>query len=438
MKKYCLLVALLMLGSAPLVQAQSYAFTNVTVFPMDSERMLSDQTVIVEDGQITAMGAAHLVQVPGGATRIDGRGKYLVPGLSEMHGHIPPPGADAAFIENVLFLYVANGITTVRGMLGFDNQLVLRDRAQKGELIAPHLYLAGPSFNGNTVNSVEEAEAKVRQQKQEGWDLLKIHPGLTRAEYDAMANTAHEVGITFGGHIPADVGLVHALEKRQITIDHIDGYIEYAEAYEGPIPADKLQEMVEMTKAAGTWIVPTMALWETILGLGELDMFMAYDELKYMPKQSVDGWQQQFHARRNNPQFNMAISETIAENRRVVLKALSDAGVGILMGTDAPQQFSVPGFSLHRELELMADVGMTPYEILKSGSANVGVYFKDWDTFGIIAPGQRADLILTNANPMTDIANLQQQAGVMVGGTWLPQAEINERLEAIEKMYAQN
>lgn len=435
MKKYVLLLVLLVLGSAPLVHAQSYAFTNVTVLPMDSERMLSDQTVIVEDGEITAMGTANRVQVPSGATRIDGRGKYLVPGLAEMHGHIPPPGADAAFIENVLFLYVANGITTVRGMLGFDNQLVLRDRSQKGELVAPNLYLAGPSFNGNSVNSVEQAEAKVRQQKQEGWDLLKIHPGLTTAEYDAMANTAHEVGITFGGHIPADVGLVHALEQRQITIDHLDGYIQYAEAFEGPIPAETMQEMVEMTKAAGTWVVPTMVLWETILGLGDIDVFMGYDELKYMPKQQVDGWQQQFHARRNNPQFNMAISETIAENRKTLLKALSDAGVGILMGTDAPQQFSVPGFSLHRELALMVDVGMTPFEILKSGSANVGDYFKDWDTFGTIAPGQRADLILVNANPMDDITNLQQQAGVMVNGTWLSQDAINERLATIEASY---
>lgn len=434
MKKTLLVLALLC-STASLTFAQSYAFTNVTVLPMDGEYMLSDQTVLVEDGRIVTVGAASSIQVPSGATRIDGRGKYLMPGLAEMHGHIPPPGADAAYIENVLFLYVANGITTVRGMLGFDNQLVLRDRAQKGEVIAPNLYLAGPSFNGNTVNSVEQAEAKVRQQKQEGWDLLKIHPGLTTGEYDAMANTAHELGITFGGHIPADVGLAHALDQRQITIDHLDGYIAYAEAYQGPIAEETLQEMIAMTKAAGTWVVPTMVLWETILGLGDIDVFMAYDELKYMPKQAVNGWEQQFHARRNNPQFNMAVSETIAENRRHLLKALSDAGVGILMGTDAPQQFSVPGFSLHRELDLMVDIGMTPYEILKSGSANVGTYFADWDTFGHVAPGHRADLILLNANPMDAITNLQQQAGVMISGKWLSQAEIDERLAAIEAMY---
>ena len=189
--------------------------------------MLENQTVIVRDGRIAEIGSAGKIKVPDGATRIDGAGKYLMPGLAEMHGHIPPPDAPKAYTEAVLYLYAANGITTVRGMLGAPNQLELRDKANRGEIVSPTLYLAGPSFNGNSVNSPEQAVSMVRRQKQEGWDLLKVHPGITRDEYDAMAKTAKEVGIRFAGHVPAEVGLIHALEKGQETIDHVDGYIEY-------------------------------------------------------------------------------------------------------------------------------------------------------------------------------------------------------------------
>ena len=138
------------------------AFINVAVVPMDRERVLEGQTVIVRDGRIAEIGAKDRIKVPDGVERIDGTGKYLMPGLAEMHGHIPPPQAPKAYTESVLFLYVANGITTVRGMLGAPNQLELRDRANRGELNAPTLYLAGPSFNGNSVNSPEQAISMVR------------------------------------------------------------------------------------------------------------------------------------------------------------------------------------------------------------------------------------------------------------------------------------
>ncbi|MGH9937262.1 MAG: amidohydrolase family protein, partial [Blastocatellia bacterium] len=163
-------------------KAPSVAFVNVNVVPMDRERVIERQTVIVRDGRIAEIGPANKIKVPDGATRIDGTGKYLMPGLAEMHGHIPPPQAPKEYTEAVLFLYVANGVTTVRGMLGAPNQLELRDKANRGEIVSPTLYLAGPSFNGNSVNSPEQAVSMVRQQKQEGWDLLKVHPGLTRDE----------------------------------------------------------------------------------------------------------------------------------------------------------------------------------------------------------------------------------------------------------------
>ena len=414
------------------------AFVNVTILPMDgTDRLREGQTVVVEGERIVAVGPADAVEVPDGATVIDGAGKYLLPGLAEMHGHIPPPTAPRDFIENVLFLYVANGITTVRGMLGWPGQLALREEANRGALVAPTLYLAGPSFNGNSVGSPEQARQMVREQVAEGWNLLKIHPGLTREEYDAMAETANELGIRFGGHVPADVGLLHALEMGQETFDHVDGYVEYLmEVDAAQVDAAALGDVVRRSREAGAWVVPTMALWEVLYGTRALEELQAYDELKYFPPGQVEQWVSTHRQRLASPQRDAAAAQRVIDARMQVLGALSDGGVRILMGTDAPQQFSVPGFSLHRELQVMQDAGMTPYEIIETGTKQVGDYFANEDAFGTIAEGQRADLLLVDANPLEDLGALQQRSGVMVRGQWLSEAAIQQRLAAIAAEYA--
>jgi imidazolonepropionase-like amidohydrolase len=407
------------------------AFVDVTVIPMDAERALPNHTVVVQGDRIIAIGPSASVAVPGGARRIDGRGKYLTPGLAEMHGHVPQPGAPAQYTEDVLFLYVANGITTVRGMLGAEGQLELGRRVIRGELAGPTLYLAGPSFNGNSVTSPEGAAEMVRAQRAAGWNLLKVHPGLTRAEYDAMARTAAEEGIRFGGHVPEDVGLMHALRMGQETFDHVDGYVEFVGGMEGPMDPAKLDSAVRMTREAGAWVVPTMALWEVLYTTIDLDSLQAFPELRYAPPQQVTAWVNAYNQRRNAPQFDMATSRRIIEARQQVLAALHRGGAGILMGTDAPQQFSVPGFSLHREFPRMRAAGMSPFDILATGTRNVGHYFQRNDAFGTVAVGRRADLLLLDADPLADVANLQRIAGVMARGRWMPREEIQTRLQAI-------
>lgn len=416
-------------GQAPAGTA-TVAFTNVSVIPMDSERVLAGQTVVVRGDRIVAVGPAGSVRVPAGATRIDGTGQFLLPGLAEMHGHVPPPSAPAAAVENTLFLYLAGGITTVRGMLGAPGQLQLRERVRSGQALGPTLYLAGPSFNGNSVNSPADAERMVRQQKLEGWDLLKVHPGLSRDEYDAMARTARDVGIRFGGHVPADVGLLHAIEMGQETFDHMDGYIELLRG-DGPMDPAAVSDIVRRTRAANAWVVPTSALWETLLGVTPLATLTAMPELKYMPPQTVRSWTAAHENRLRNPQPPPDAARTIAQNRVALLRALHEGGAQILMGTDAPQQFSVPGFSIHHELRKMAESGMTPYEILVTGTRNVGRYFAGSDRFGIIAPGNRADMLLLRANPLENLANLTRRSGVMVRGRWLPESEIEAGLARI-------
>lgn len=416
-----------------------YAFEQVKVIPMDEERVLDNQTVIVRGDRIIRIGASDDIPIPAEAQRIDGRGQYLMPGLAEMHGHIPPPNLPdaipAGYTEDVLFLYLAGGITTVRGMLGFEGQLELKEQVLAGNMQGPTLYLAGPSFNGNSISSPEQAEQKVRTQNEQGWDLLKVHPGLTREEYDAMARTAHEVGIPFGGHIPEDVGLVHALEMGQQTIDHLDGYIAFLDAEDRPVDKEKLEEAVRRSKEAGVWVVPTMALWETLIGSADYDRMRQYPEIRYMPEVVVNNWNKFITQTENNTADNREQTGIHAQNRLDLLKALNDGDVPVLMGTDAPQIYSVPGFSIHRELAVMKQSGMSNYDILQSGTFNVGMYFKDTDAFGTVTPGQRADLLLLQGNPLDDLEHLKNYSGIMVRGQWLSKEEINSRLDEISSRY---
>lgn len=406
-------------------------FEHAHVLPMTSNVVLRDHSVHVSQGRIVAVGPAGKLRVPAGARRIDARGKYLAPGFGEMHGHIPPPTASAQWIDDVLFLYVANGVTTVRGMLGYPGQLELREKAKRGEIVAPNLYLAGPSFSGATVKNAEQAVARVRQQKAEGWDLLKIHPGVPRAAYDAMAQTAREVGIRFGGHIPAEVGLMHALEQGQETVDHLDGYLEYLEEKGLPISDAAMVAVAHETKKHKAAVVPTMVLWETILGVPDAATVAGFGELRYMPPATVQQWKEALAFRQQQGSFSRATVQRMATDRKRLLRILHEHGVELLFGTDAPQQFSVPGFSVHREMRLMVEAGISPYEVIRSGTASVGRYFSGKDRFGTIAAGQRADLVLLEGNPLEKIENYQRIAGVLLRGKWIGAEEIRARLEKI-------
>lgn len=416
---FCLSVA------TPAGAADITAIVGVNVAPMDGERILSNHTVVIEGDRITAMGPRDETPAPDGADIIEGEGRYLIPGLAEMHGHLPSGGADA---EDTLFLYVAGGVTLVRGMQGNEAQFALRARVMSHEITGPTLYLAAPSINGNNTKSPSEAREKVRGYKQAGWDLLKTHEGLSRETYDAMADEANTVGIEFAGHVADDVGLARALEAGQRTIEHLDNYLVFMGAEDQPVTDDMLARAVEATREAGAGVVATLALWETFLGEPESPASML--ELRYMAPETRANWASRLASMRANV-AEQGGGALVIENRRKTMKALSDGGAEILLGSDAPQLYSVPGFSIHREMDAMAKAGMRPYEVLRSGTAAVGAYYADKDIAGVIAPGARADLLLLSANPLEDIANAARIEGVMLRGTWLPKAEIDKRLEEI-------
>jgi imidazolonepropionase-like amidohydrolase len=437
-------------GGAAQAQPGTVAFVGVNVVPMDRERVIENQTVIVRDGRIVEVGPAGQVNVPAGATRVDGAGKYLMPGLAEMHGHLPGGQAPREYIDNVLFLYVANGVTFVRGMQGHPRQLGIRDSVMQGLTIGPTLVLGSPAMSGQSVRTVEDARRLAREYRQAGYDLLKVHEGLTPEVYQAIAETAREVGIPFGGHVSDLVGLHAALAAGQVTIDHLDNYILAAERDDSPLrdatPQErarqlpfhldeaKIPALAQATWQAGAWVVPTMPLWEVLMGASEPpEVLLQRPEVKYMPPQQVQQWANWVRNTQQNTDREAGRAH-IAFRKRM-LKALADAGVGILLGSDAPQIFSVPGFSIHREMRAMVEAGLTPYQVLQAGTRNVAAYLGTPEEFGTVAPGRRADLILLEANPLEDVGNVARRAGVMVRGRWLPESEIQERLARIAASY---
>jgi imidazolonepropionase-like amidohydrolase len=425
------------------------AFVDVTVIPMDRQRSLPHQTVLVGGGRILAIGPTDRVKVSAGGLRVDGRGKFLIPGLAEMHAHIPGGQASDSTVERTLFLYVAGGITTIRGMLGHPRHLDLRGRAARGELISPTIYTSGPSFNGNSVRIPESATKMVAEQKAAGYDFLKIHPGIEREVFDSLAATAQRVGIKLAGHVPLAVGLQRALEARYASIDHLDGYVEAMVRKDSPISpaqseffglnlgeqldASRLPALVEATRKAGVWNVPTQMLMENLVpGVG-VEELARRPEMRYVAASTLSQWAEEKSSLLEETGSSPKSVQMTMETRRKLIKALHAGGAGLLLGSDAPQIYNVPGFSTHRELETLVAAGLTPYQALETGTRNVAVFFGTLASTGTIEVGKRADLILLDADPLKDVRNTTRRAGVMLAGRWLPRAAIETQLEAIAK-----
>jgi imidazolonepropionase-like amidohydrolase len=425
--------------------APALVFQNVNVIPMDRERVLRGQTVLIEGARIAGIGPPAYVRIPPGATIVDATGKFLIPGLAEMHAHIPGGDAPDEAMERVLFLYVANGITTARGMLGHPRHLPLRDRLLTGQLLGPTLYTSGPSLNGNSIPTPEAATRAVEEQYAAGYDFLKIHPGVSRPAFDALAAAADRVGIRFAGHVPLGVGLARALEARYASIDHLDGYIEALVKDGAPVSpsqsqffgvnlVDHLDEsripaLVAETRKAGVAIVPTETLFINGLGPDDPEAMAQWPEMRYVAPQQLADWVANKKKTIASGQPTPAQRARFLDVRRRLLAALYAGGVPIVLGSDAPQVWNVPGFSIHRELAAMVAAGLTPYQALELGTHNVAVYFKDDERTGTVIEGKRADLVLLDANPLASIANSATIAGVVAGGRWVPREEIEQGLE---------
>ena len=428
--------------ATPSLTAQT-AFVNVTVIPMDRERALPDQTVVVENGRIAAIGPSAATPVPAGATRIEGGGKYLIPGLAEMHAHIPPAQQGRDYLEDVLFLYLANGVTTIRGMLGQPSHLDLRRRVEAGDVLGPRIWTSGPSVSGNNIRTGAAADSAVRATKAAGYDFIKIHPGLTREVFDALDRAADREGIRYAGHVPTLVGVPRALEAGYWSIDHLDSYLDalvpqgsgegldlgfFGMGLIRRVNDAGIREIARATRAAGVWNVPTQILMENLASDEDPAVMAQRPEIRYMPTELLERSIQQ---KRNLRAAHPAAEDwrRFVEVRRKLVKALHDEGAGLLLGSDAPQWWNVPGFSALRELGALVAAGLTPYQALETGTRNVATYFGTQERAGTSEVGKQADLILLDANPLEDIGNVGNNAGVMIRGRWLSRTTLDQRLQ---------
>ena len=421
--------------------AATTVIVNVNVIPMSSEVVIAQQSVVVVDDKIAAIGHVDTIPVPKGATVIDGTDRFLIPGLAEMHAHVS--STDAGQVERLSTLFIANGITTIRGMLGQPSHLALREQFASGEVFGPRLITSGPSLNGRSVSGAADAKRQVQEQKAAGYDFIKVHPGLSNAEFTALANAANEIGMPYAGHVPVAAGVRQALDMQMTTIDHLDGYFAallpvsevgtggYGGFFDvmlaGVLNADDIPAIVAATKDSGTWNVPTEVLIEQMIDDTPIMELEERPEMRYVPAETVTRWVASKKSTMNERGFSAETAAIAIAHRRRLILELHEAGAGLLLGSDAPQIFNVPGFSLHRELATLVAAGLSPYEAIRTGTVAVAEFLGS--NGGVVAQGRDADLVLLDANPLEDVQNSKRIHGVMLRGHWYSKTELEERIK---------
>jgi imidazolonepropionase-like amidohydrolase len=467
MMKRTLALLLLLSSLTGAARAQGAAarvtvFEHVNVIPMDRERVLRDQTVVVRDGRIAEIGDARKVRAPAGAERVDGRGKYLTPGLIDMHTHL---FSDDDFPDELapdeLAVMLANGVTSIRLMIGTPEHLVMRRQIEAGELLGPALHVASPQlagrayggvFNGRVVTNAAEARAAVRDFKAAGYDFIKLTTEITPEVYEAVVAQAKASGIRVVGHVDLRVGLRRALAAGQ-QIEHLDSYMEAVLRDDAPSKASvsdvgvwrkpnwatldyvddrKVEEVAKATARAGVYTCPTLTFFKHSFAVETTEEEVrARPDYRFFPASLRES--------RHAAMKRFWTEPPTAERRRRyqsvrdrLVKAIHEAGGRIMTGSDTPELFLLYGFSLHRELRNLVAAGLSPYAALEAATRNPAEFLRA--PAGVVARGRRADLLLLEANPLEAIANTERRAGVMVRGRWLPEAELRAMLDrAAEK-----
>ncbi|SFB00249.1 amidohydrolase family protein [Algoriphagus aquimarinus] len=430
--------------------SQSYLISNVNIITMENDKVLKDHSILIVDGKIRKIAPMNepidlkVNQV------LDGNGSYVYPGLAEFHSHIPvAQNSDTQLQEEAMWMYLANGVLRVRGMIGHASHLPLKAKIDAGELDGPRLFLSGPSFSGGSVSSPEQAAQMVRDEYAAGFDHLKLHPGLEMDEFWAIAKTAQELGIPFGGHVSLNVGLEASLKGGYKSIEHMDGYIEalipdYSRVLNSKIAGpftmllvheadlSRLPALVDLTLETKAWIAPTLTLFDRYFGSKPAEEYRNVPEMKYMSAEQVQSWINAKTPYEQSGVLTEAHVKPYLEFRNTLFMTLHQAGVPMLMTSDSPQVFNVPGFSIHHEIELMSKAGMSNYEILKSGSVNPARYFDQEGEWGVIKEGASADFVLVQKNPLEDLNTLRMPFMVVMKGNVYDRSELKKQLDSIE------
>jgi imidazolonepropionase-like amidohydrolase len=458
MKRIIVLLFVLSVFIPARAQTQT-AFVDVNVIPMDKERVLQHQTVIVRNGVITEIGDVKRIKIPAGAQRIDGAGKFLIPGLTDMHVHL---FTDDEFpdelAEDELRIMIAYGVTTIRLMTGTPEQLLLRRKSAAEEIVAPAIYAASPQFTGrkstnaHVVTTEAEARAAVSKSKQEGYDFIKVTTYLKAEVYEAIVDEAAKQNIRVVGHADSrTVGLTRALKAKQ-QIEHLDSYLEALLPESSPIKGSvsdiylynpknwesidyldesKIPEIARQTVNSNPFVVPTLHLFKFTFGKGRSEeSFMAQPDIRFYPKKVVDLWMG-VSKKYLSTAAPIEKREKYIDIRNKLVKAIYDAGGHVMAGSDTPEWLMLYGHTLHLELVDLRDAGLSNYAALEAATRNPALFFGTLNKTGTIEKGKRADLVLLEANPLDDIANTQKRAGVMLNGKYYEQSEMNKWLDEI-------
>ena len=435
------LVALTYGQSRQSTNSKTIAFTNVTVIDGKGSDVRADITVVIEGDRIIDVGPRS--PIPKGAQVINAAGRFLIPGMWDMHTHLGKAG------EVVFPALISNGVTSVREMGGDGEATIsLRERVKRGELLGPRIKatglilenprfiqvlerISGESFTGKRIGvaNADDAKRAVEANVKMGADFLKIRTNASRDAYFAIASEAKRVGLPLVGHLPVGISALDASNAGQRSIEH--GWVMLEK-----IPADKLKEIAAGLIKNDTYVVPTLVAGRGFRETPDEQVIAVIDDKsgaldprrKYVSQSLVDFWRKQIEMKK----FESEKLDWMAvrQNNLEIFRILYKAGVKMMAGTDLGAPLCYPGFALHDELELMVnDIGLTPAEALQSATRLPAEFMGLGATLGTIEKGKLADLVLLDGNPLVDIKNTRKIAAVIVSGRMLDKAELKSMMD---------
>jgi len=427
--------------------ASTLAITNANVLTMTGSTARSGHTVVVRDGRVAWIGPDVDAALPSDALRIDAEGRYLLPGLTDMHVHVGPE-ADS--------LFVANGVTAVRRMHGNEDALAWRSANRQGEVDGPTVFVAGPLLAGEATpwgheqrpDSPEAAAQLVARHAQAGYDFIKIYDDLAPDTYEAIAAAAARRGVPTVGHLPVDVGVEGVVAGGQSTVEHVEQFlfawfgrdgedvrfvgVELANGAIVTPSAERLDEIVEQMTGADVFVTPTLAAMKRIMARGT----PWYEEQFELPAMRFTQtfWSTWWEAGRGKvfAEETHERHQRFFDLQRRLTRRLHDAGVRLLAGTDTAAPLMPPGFSLHDEIDELHAAGLSRYEALMTATGHAGEALGQPGERGVIAAGAIADMILVDADPLKDLATLRAPAGVVLRGRWLDREQLQRLLNAAD------
>jgi len=407
------------------------ALVGVNVIPMNTETVLSNQTILVKDGKINKIGDVNSVKIPRKAERVDMKDAYVIPGLIDLHIHFNAGRKNNA--EQLNF-YIANGVTSALCMRGSKGLRNLVEQVDSGEILGPEVFCASP-IQGNispTPPTYEIGQNVVRQFHKEGYDFVKVYNFIPEEGYRGIVDEAKKLNMRLVGHTVRSVGLDECLASGQ-HLAHMEEVI-YGFFADG-LDESKIPEVTKKFKDAGTSIIATLIAYHNIIRqVDDIETMLQTPGIEYLPKVMTNSW---------HPPINDYLNRFDAESNRdrlkpafafqqKLLKSFVEADVPILLGTDAGIPIVVPGYSAHAELLELVESGMTPYQALEAGTRGAAEFLEAADEIGTIEVGKRADFIVLEKNPLNDIRNSTSILGVSIRGKWMEKPELQKLMDDIK------